>query len=351
MTETSQYGNQTQLAHQSKSDKSVELTRMLIEENEGYDDFIWKPRSDNTVDKARIQVGLPKSHIRITNQGIADSKGRRVETYWSGMKLESRFRNDEDYLDDLPNPDMERYEEIEDHMSVLGMDFWQNLFWGSGLNGEILGVLNMFDDLNLKNAPNAKNIVDATKTYASDITDNPAPTTMGDAANDYLNLVVIKHHPTKFYCHYPPRFGANPKHFDRGLQEVTENGKTFDAQTDKLRWKFGYTPKKWSAVSVVRNVRLKDLRFNPFKQGGPNLVIAVIAALKRIVKGAGKVCIYADPNVLEYLDYHKMSVGWGAGQTIQGAEGADFDTFRKTPLRSVDALSALDVGVKKQATA
>ena len=339
MTETAQFGNQTALAH-SASPQSKELVRMLIEENQGYDDFVWRPRTDNRLDTARIQVGLPKSSIRITNQGVVDSKGRRVEVYEGGMKLESRFRNDEDYLEDLDNADMERYEEIEDHMSVLGMDFWKYLFMGSGLGGEILGLQNRFNERNIAKAASARNIVNAMASYKTKagFPDRLANTATSDT-KEFYDMWVIKHHATKFYCHYPPKFGATPKHVDRGLQEVTEAGRTFDAQTDKIRWKFGITIKKWTSIVRVCNIKLAHVRDNPLTEGGPNLIKLGIAAKKRVAKGAGKICIYTSSNVAEHLDYQMTTIGQNAGQAIKGVEGQDVDTFRKLPIREVDALT------------
>ena len=306
----------------------IELVNMLKQINEAHDCIYWKQASHISMDQNRIRVGQPESSVRYKNQGVKASHGRTTVAWEGTMAIESRMAIDELELADQPNENLYRFEELADHVRIINEKFWDNLYYGNGAKGSIIGLTQRYNTMKLADAANASQVVNGGGTI-----ETKSSRYYGvDEAENCGSIWIRKHSAMGTYCFFHKKFGATPTHTDRGLQEVNDSqNRTFDAQKDKIQWVYGAQVKDWQSNVRIPNLQLAKI--NPkITATSIDLIQCLIRGIHRLMKGPGKISIEMHADLIELFDLQRTNHPSYKPEHIMGVGGQWIPSFRGIPI-------------------
>ena len=316
-----------QLDPNGKIDKLVEILNMT---NEVIDDAVFIEANGVTGHRTSIRAGLPTPTWRKLYGGVQPSKGTAVQVTDSMGMLEAYAEVDKALADLNGNTAAFRLSEDMAHIEGMNQEFASTLFYGneSSEPEAFTGFAPRFND---QSAANGENIL-------------TSAATPDNADNASIWLVVWS--PNTVHMLYPKGSVAGLQITDKNqvtIENVDGAGGRMEAYRTHYRWDAGLCVRDWRYV-VRMNFDLEDVI--AAGTSGPILAELMGKAMRRIPSlGMGRPAFYANRDALDAIDIQANYKANMAFQTIEDAQGKMVQTFRKIPIRRVDALLSTESGI------
>lgn len=327
-------------------DGSIAAIGELLEEtNEALLDMHFKEGNLPTGERVTIRSGLPTPSFRLFNQGVSPTKSLTTQVDESCGMLEDWSEVDKDLAMLNGNTAEFRLSEAVSHLEGMNQKMAETLFYGDQATApeEFTGFTPRFNDSS--GPENAENIIDGG----------------GTTASIQSSIWLVCWSPLSCYGIFPKGSQAGIFHEDLGLQTIetatgigASNGR-LRAYQDHWQWKMGLVVKDWRYVVRVANCETSSLLSNSGETS--DVTANLIRATHRLPKGAlrrGRCAFYVNRTMAEILDLQSRSITTGnpyvsapsafGAQTGHGNgamafQGAQVQSFRGIPIRTVDALT------------
>lgn len=299
------------------------IAELLSQENEVLMDMPWLEGNLPTGHRVTVRTGLPDVAWRKLNQGVPASKSTTAQIDEACGMLEGFGQVDKDLVELNGNTAEFRLQENMAYIESINQAMAQTLFYGdTSVNPErFLGMAPRFGTVNIANAQNAQNVIDAGGTG----TDNTSIWLVGWGANSVHGI-------------YPKATQAGLIHEDLGLDTVSDAaGNRYRAYQDRYQWKCGLALRDWRYVVRIANVDISDLTKNA--SAGADLIDLMTRSLERIQSLSGVTPVfYCNRTIRSFLrrqTVNKVASSTLAYDTVAGKPAL---RFAEVPVRRVDAL-------------
>lgn len=314
-----------QLDPEGSVDKLVEI---LDQTNEVIADAVFIEANGITGHRTSIRAGLPTPTWRKMYGFVQPSKGTAVQVTDSMGMMEAYAEVDQALVDLNGNTAAFRLNEDRAHIEGMNQEFASTLFYGNE-SSEPEAFTGLSPRYNDQTAANGENIL--TSAATPDNTDN-------------ASIWLIVWGPNTIHCLYPKGSMGGLKVTDKGQVTLTDSsGGNMEAYRTHYRWDCGLCVRDWR-YAVRINFDLEDV--TAAGTSGPVLSQLMGQAIRRIPSlGMGRPAFYANRDALDAIDLQANYKGNMAFKTIEDAQGKLVDTFRKIPIRRVDALLSTEAGI------
>ena len=314
-----------QLDPEGSVDKLVEI---LDQTNEIIADAVFIEANGITGHRTSIRAGLPTPTWRKMYGFVQPTKGTAVQVTDSMGMMEAYAEVDQALVDLNGNTAAFRLNEDRAHIEGMNQEFASTLFYGNE-SSEPEAFTGLSPRYNDQAAANGENIL--TSAATPDSTDN-------------ASIWLLVWGPNTIHCLYPKGSMGGLKVTDKGQVTLTDSsGGNMEAYRTHYRWDCGLCVRDWR-YAVRINFDLEDV----IAAGttGPVLSQLMGQAIRRIPSlGMGRPAFYANRDALDAIDLQANYKGNMAFKTIEDAQGKLVDTFRKIPIRRVDALLSTEAGI------
>ena len=299
------------------------IAEILSQSNEILEDCPWVEGNLATGHRTTVRTGLPAVAWRKLNAGVQPSKSTTVQVDEAAGMLEAFGVVDKDLAELNGNTSEFRLSENMAFLEAMNQEQASTMFYGdTAVNPErFLGLSSRYGTVNVNNAQNADNVIDAGGTG----TDNTSVWLLGWGANTVHGI-------------YPKGTQAGLVHEDLGLDTVTDAaGGRYRAYLDRYQWKCGLALRDWRYAVRICNVDVSDLTRNAAT--GADLIDLMTRALERIQSLNGVTPVfYANRTVRSFL--RRQTVNRVASSTLQYDMVAGKPALRlaEVPIKRVDAL-------------
>lgn len=314
-----------QLNPEGSVDKLVEI---LDQTNEIIADAVFIEANGITGHRTSIRAGLPTPTWRKMYGFVQPTKGTAVQVTDSMGMMEAYAEVDQALVDLNGNTAAFRLNEDRAHIEGMNQEFASTLFYGNE-SSEPEAFTGLSPRYNDQSAANGENIL--TSAVTPDATDN-------------ASIWLIVWGPNTIHCLYPKGSMGGLKVTDKGQVTLTDSsGGNMEAYRTHYRWDCGLCVRDWR-YAVRINFDLEDVI--AAGTSGPVLSQLMGQAIRRIPSlGMGRPAFYANRDALDAIDLQANYKGNMAFKTIEDAQGKLVDTFRKIPIRRVDALLSTEAGI------
>ena len=320
-------GNNLTLTDQAKrtdpDGRIAAIAELLAQSNEILEDCPWVEGNLSTGHRTTVRTGLPQVAWRKLNAGVQPSKSTTVQVDEAAGMLEAFGVVDKDLAELNGNTSEFRLSENMAFLEAMNQEQATTMFYGdTAVNPErFLGLSARYGTVNVNNAQNADNVIDAGGTG----TDNTSIWLLGWGANTVHGI-------------YPKGTTAGLVHEDLGLDTVTDAaGGRYRAYLDRYQWKCGLALRDWRYAVRICNIDVSDLTRNAAT--GADLIDLMTRALERIQSLTGVTPVfYANRTVRSFL--RRQTVNRVASSTLQYDMVAGKPALRlaEVPIKRVDAL-------------
>jgi len=299
------------------------IAELLSQENEILEDMPWVEGNLPTGHRVTVRTGLPDVAWRKLNQGVPASKSTTAQIDEACGMLEGFGQVDKDLAELNGNTAAFRLQENMGYIEALNQTMASTLFYGdTSANPErFLGVAPRFSTVNIANAQNAQNVIDA-----------------GGTGTDNTSIYLIGWSPNTIHGIYPKGSTAGLIHEDLGLDTVQDaQGNRYRAYQDRYQWKCGLAVRDWRYVVRISNIDVSDLTRNAAT--GADLIDLMTRACERIQSLNGVTPVfYANRTIRSFL--RRQTVNRVANSTLQYdmVGGKPALRFAEVPIRRVDAI-------------
>lgn len=306
------------------------IVELLSQTNEILDDMLWMEGNLETGHLTTVRTGLPNVAWRLINKGTQASKSTTAQVQEQCGMLDAWSVVDRDLAKLNGNVAAFRLSESLAFIEAMNQEMAATLFYGNvGVAPEeIAGFSVRYSD---STAPNGRNIVKA-----------------GGSGSDNSSIWFVVWGPNTVHGIYPKGSKMGLTREDDG--EVTiENaggvaGANMKAYREHFEWKCGVALRDWRFAVRVCNIDISAL---VAESSDADLQKQMTKAYHRIQNlRMGRPAIYMNRTVFEYLDIQRRAdLQAGGGITYETVDGKDIPTFRRIPIRIVDALTETEATV------
>lgn len=303
--------------------KPARMIEMLSQDNEILDDAMFMEGNTEIGHRTTVRTGLPTVYWRILNRGTPPSKSTKAQVTEAIGTMESVAKTDVEVANLGGNPGAVRMSEARAHMEAHAQTMATKLFYGNAsINPEQFnGLAVRYSDMN---ADNARNIIDG-----------------GGENSDNSSIWIISWGEDRVFGIFPKGSQAGLQHKDYGEILVPDDtgitGAVLPAYADLWQWKCGLVVADWRHAIRIANIDIPSLIADD--TDSPNLVKLLTKASHRLPKNKGRVAIYMNRTLIEYLDIQRQTkVSAGGGITYENVDGKVTLAFRGIPIRMCDAL-------------
>jgi hypothetical protein len=299
------------------------IAELLSQENEILDDMPWVEGNLPTGHRVTARTGLPEVAWRKLNQGVPASKSTTAQIDEACGMLEGFGQVDKDLAELNGNTAAFRLQENMGYIEALNQTMASTLFYGdTAANPErFLGIAPRFSTVNIANAQNAQNVIDAAGT-----------------GTDNTSIYLVGWSPNTVHGIYPKGSQGGLIHEDLGLDTVTDAaGNRYRAYQDRYQWKCGVAVRDWRYIVRIANIDISDLTRNAAT--GADLIDLMTRALERIQSLSGVTPVfYANRTIRAFL--RRQTVNRVANSTLQYdmVGGKPALRFAEVPIKRVDAI-------------
>lgn len=260
--------------------KIADAVNILAQTNEMLDDMIVKEGNLPNGHQITVKTSLPTPVLRMYNQGVSSTVGKRGQIVEPMAMLEDRSEADKDLAELNGNIGQFRMDEAEDHLEGMNQKCQESFIYGSAATpGDIIGFAPRYSD---KSSGNADNILDG-----------------GGTGSDNLSIFLVGWH--RKYCHafHPKGAKIGLLHEDLGIIDAfDEDNKRFRAYSDWFQWKFGLAVADWRYVVRIANIDVSNL---VNESGAANLIKLMSKAIDRIPSRSASLNFYCNATVTSML--------------------------------------------------
>lgn len=299
------------------------IAEILSQQNEILEDCPWVEGNLATGHRTTVRTGLPAVAWRKLNAGVPASKSTTAQVDEAAGMLEAFGVVDKDLAELNGNTSEYRLSENMAFLEALNQEMATTLFYGdTAVNPErFLGLSARYSTVNVANAQNADNVIDA-----------------GGTGSTNTSIWLIGWSPNTVHGIYPKGSTAGLVHEDLGLDTVLDSaGGRYRAYLDRYQWKCGLALRDWRYAVRIANVDVTQLTRNA--ASGADLIDVMTRALERIQSLNGVTPVfYANRTVRAFL--RRQTVARIAPATLMYDEvaGKPALRFSEVPIKRVDQL-------------
>lgn len=317
-----------------------DIVEVLTETNEMLEDITMVEANGPLEHRTTVRTGLPPVAWRKLNYGVQPTKSETKQVKDSMGILEAWARVDAD-LAQLNGMAKEwRFSEETAFIEAMSQAYQRALIYGDNTKDpeQILGLAPRFCEGDKKKAANAVNVLDAGGRVAA------------GKASDLTSIYLVGWSPSTVFCTFPKGSTAGLVQDDKGKTTVQdENGGSLDVFQTKYQWKVGLVVRDWRYVVRIANISLSELKADPLKDGGPDLIALLRKARNRLPNrngGVARLGFYANRDVIDMIEAqaeNRKNVRLTLEQTTSNNT---VEKFSGIPLRVVDAIDFNEKEVK-----
>jgi hypothetical protein len=309
--------------------QAATIIELLSQTNAVLDDAMAVEANLGTRHRTTVRTGLPSVTWGQLYKGIPQSKSATTQVEDTTGMLEALSTVDSRLLELSGNEGAMRLSEARSFLESMSQTAASTLFYGdvTANPDRFTGLAPRFNSLG---APNGGQIVDA-----------------GGTGSSNTSVWFVTWGENTCHMIYPQGTNAGISRQDKGEQRVTDaDGNAFYVKEELFRWHLGVSVRDWRQVVRIANIDITNLR-----AGTVDIYKFMRAAfwkLKSHRVSGGKICIYANADVLEALDAHSTptmssnvpSNSTGSLVRLRPSEvdGKEVMAYRGFPVRQVDAL-------------
>jgi hypothetical protein len=312
---------------QDSEGRTVPVIEILTEMNPILDDAIAVECNKGTTHMHTIRTGLPTVAWGKLYQGIPNSKSGKAQVEDTTGFVEGLSTVDCRLLDLSGNANAVRLSEAMSYLESMAQEVATKIFYGDSASDpeEFMGLAPRFND---KNAANGNQIIDA-----------------GGTSTDNTSIWFVTWGDNQCHLLYPRGTQAGVQREDMGKQRVLDGaGNPYWAMEEKFTWHVGLAVKDWRYVARIANISMAATAGANIATGNLALYDMMRKAYYKLQNrrvAGGKIAIYCNRDVLEYLD--RLATNAGANDSFvrlrhMEIEGKEVTTYRGIPIRETDAL-------------
>lgn len=260
--------------------KIAEAVDILAQENEMLDDMIVTEGNLPNGHQVTVKTSRPVPVLRMYNQGVSPTVGKRGQLVEPCAMLEDRSETDKDLAELNGNIGQYRMDEAEDHLKGMSEKCQESFIYGSASSpGDIIGFAPRYSDLG---GGNADNILDG-----------------GGTGSDNLSIYLVGWHRKHCHAFHPKGSKIGLVHEDLGVIDAfDEDNKRFRAYADWFQWKFGLAVENWRYVVRIANIDVSNL---VNESSAANLIKLMSKTIDRIPSRSASYNFYCNSTVTSML--------------------------------------------------
>lgn len=287
-----------------------------------------------TYHETTVRTGLPEPVWGRLYKGIPSSKGTRQQVKDTTGFLEAASEVDTrlvDVLEKAMDKASIRFEEAQGHLEAMSQEAARALFYhDTNVDPDKpMGFAPRFSSLS---AENGKQIIDG-----------------GGLAANNTSVWMLTWDKKSNHLIYPKSGRAGIERVDRGaVPTIDAEGNRYFVYREEFTWHMGLTVRDWRYVSRGCNIDVSDLSIDA--SAGVNLIELMTEMYYRHYGrrvSMGKTCMYANTEVVKYLDYQARNAVKNLFLTFEkaGPNAEEVLTFRGVPIRETDAIMSTEARV------
>lgn len=306
----------------------ADVLEQLMELNPMLEDSYAVECNNGTTHRHSIRTGLPSVSWGKLYQGIPQSKSTYTQVDDATGFAEALSTIDKRALDISGNGAAVRLNEARGFLEAMAQEVQATMIYGdsNAAPEEFMGFAPRYNSLS---AANGNQIIDG-----------------GGTGSDNTSIWMITWAPHASFCLYPEGTMAGVQREDKGEQRVLDgNNNAYYVMEELFRHHIGVCVKDWRYNVRIANIDVSDMlagsvdMFGLLRQGYWKL------QSRRFPMG-GKICIYANSDVLEALDAQSTPTVSTSTTTSSGnvrlrreeIEGREVMSYRGIPLVECDAI-------------
>jgi hypothetical protein len=324
-----QFPTLVDLAELPKSQDVADIINLLAQYNPILTDAPSFECNDGTSHKTTVMTGLPSVIWGRLYQGVPATKGTRQTVKDTCGYMKTACEVDADMVDVFEKAEDKanmRLSEAEAHLEALSQEAASSIFYADIRTepDKFMGFAPRFSDLS---ADNGTQIIDG-----------------GGVGNDNTSIWFITWDRSGSHLLRPKGANLGIERKDAGNEYYAQdgNGDKYHAYREDFKWHIGLTVRNWQYISRVANIDVSDLTIDAATGADVvNLMTEAYYAHKGRRLQKGKTIIYANTNIVKYLDYqarYKTDQNLFLTYGEQGPNAKEVLMFRGLPIHETDAL-------------
>lgn len=296
---------------------------MLVQINEIVADMPYVEANKISGHQHQVEIGLPTVYWKLLGTGVLASKGAFAQIEDACAMLESWSIVEKELADLGGNPGKYRMNKARQHLSSMGIETAQTMFYGAASSPEeFIGLSPRYSSLS---AVNQKNVLSA-----------------AGAGSDNCSIWLLGLGEDKIHGIYQKGSKAgldrvdHKEHIEQNFGGVT--GAQAVVYKEQFKFKTGLSVADWRYGVRICNIDVSNL---VGKSSAADLIELMIKATYRIPNGGmgSKLKFYMNATCQEYLDIQGRDVTIaGGGITAENVHGKRVMSFRGIPIGRCDAL-------------
>lgn len=316
-----------------KGAKEAKVAEVLLKHNPILRDLIMMEMNEGTYHKEFIRSSLPEIYYRKANQAIPSGKSQIEERTFNGAHFESKSQIDKAVAErgGRDRLNFNRWNQGQGHLQAMTNEQASLLIYGSpeGDNRKTPGFMDVYSTVSTATSPTAKNVLDC-----------------GGTGSDNTSILLISHGPNSTFGIFPKETTGGIKRTDKTptfgqyvqILGTDENGNpgTYDGYEEQFEIDHGLVVKDYRQSVRAANIDVSDL----VAGSGIDLIEVMIDMLyKQDSWEAGTSIFNVNRTLAANLDKQSNTkVGAAGGLKYEDYQGMPILTFRKRPIRVVDAI-------------
>lgn len=330
----STYLNLADLFKRSGSDDELRIAgtviELLAETNPILDDAMAVECNLGTRHRTTVRTGLPSVTWGKLYEGVSQSKSTTAQVEDTTGFVEGLSTIDARLLELASDEGAVRLSEAQSFLEALNQEMASTIFYGDHTTDpeKFTGLAPRFDTIS--GAANGNQIVDG-----------------NGSGSDNTSVWFVTWADNACHLIYPKGTAAGISREDMGLQRVLDGSSNpYYAKEEMFRWHAGLTVRDWRQVVRIANIDVSDLAAGTVDMY--DLMSTAFWRLKQHRVMGGKICIYANSNVLEALDKQTTptkssqqasnTTGSLVRLTPDNQDGKEVLSYRGIPIRQCDAI-------------
>ena len=295
----------------------------LAQDNEIVADMPYVEANKMTAHQYTVEVGLPTVYWKLLGQGVLASNGQFAQVEDACAMLESWAIVEKELADLGGQPARYRMNKAKQHLSSMGIELAQTMFYGAAASPEeFIGLSPRYSSTS---AVNGSNVISA-----------------GGASSDNASIWLLGLGEQKIHGIFAKGTKAGIERKDHGEQIEQNWGAVTGAQAvvykEQFKLKTGIAVADWRFGVRIPNIDISNL---VAKSSAADLMELMIKAIYRIPNGGAgaRLKFYMNRTCQEFLDIQgRDAVIAGGGISFDNVGGKRMMNFRGVPIGRCDAL-------------
>lgn len=308
----------------------ADYVEALAQDNEIVADMPYVEANKMTSHQYTVEVGLPTVYWKLLGQGVLASNGQFAQIEDACAMLESWAIVEKELADLGGQPARYRMNKAKQHLSSMGIELAQTMFYGAASSPEeFIGLSPRYSSTS---AVNGSNVISA-----------------GGAGSDNASIWLLGLGEQKIHGIFAKGTKAGIDRVDHGEQIEQNWGSVTGAQAvvykEQFKVKTGIAVADWRFGVRIPNIDISNL---VAKSSAADLMELMIKAIYRIPNGGAgaRLKFYMNRTCQEFLDIQgRDAVIAGGGISFDNVGGKRMMNFRGVPIGRCDALLESEAAV------